>query len=76
MDEREQCAHCLGVARGYARIENGARLCHSDEISCYRMVTVYHHDMPCDGQCWTAPEIAEAMNRAKGMAVALRGLVE
>lgn len=41
------CAHCLGPQVGSASVA-GQSLCHPDGgLDCYRLVTVYHHDMPC-----------------------------
>lgn len=41
------CAHCQGAMRGFSSV-NDDWLCHPDEgPDCYRLVTVYHHPMPC-----------------------------
>jgi len=45
---KKQCAHCMREMRGYASAGNGQRLCHPDAgLDCYRLVTVYGHEMPC-----------------------------
>lgn len=49
---RTTCQHCGAeiVGRILASL-NGAPLCladrDSDEVSCYRLVSEYHHEMPC-----------------------------
>lgn len=41
------CAHCVRPQRGYAAV-NSHPLCHPDEgLDCYRLVTIYGHEMPC-----------------------------
>jgi len=47
-----ECAHCGYEQRGSADV-NGVPLCHEDSLGldCYRLVTVYGHDL-YDCQCW------------------------
>lgn len=42
------CSHCGLLALGYSTVD-GDVLCHPDTgMDCYKLVTVYHHVMPCD----------------------------
>jgi hypothetical protein len=42
-----RCAHCGFELLGYASVGLDL-LCHPDfGIDCYRLVTIYHHDIPC-----------------------------
>lgn len=42
-----ECGHCDGEVRGFARAQ-GKDLCHPDSgLDCYRLVTVYGHELPC-----------------------------
>lgn len=50
-----ECAHCgkRNLTRGGWVPKPGGgylRLCHTNELAsdCYRLVTVYQHEMPCD----------------------------
>lgn len=46
------CGHCGLQLLGYGTAETGEKLCHPDQpaMDCYRLVTVYQHDMPCERQ--------------------------
>lgn len=42
------------TGRGYGAV-NGSPLCHPNSgLDCYRLVTVYHHQMPCTHPVCTA----------------------
>lgn len=53
--EPRTCGHCgaddVGTLRaGCATMGDGTYLCHpytGDRADCYRLVTIYHHPMPC-----------------------------
>lgn len=48
VDNARICGHCRQPMRGYASA-HGTWLCHPDDgMDCYRLVTVYRHEMPCD----------------------------
>ncbi len=41
------CGHCSRPMRGSASL-NDTALCHPDDgMDCYRLVTIYKHEMPC-----------------------------
>ena len=42
------CGHCGLPVVGYGTAHD-AKLCHPDfGLDCYHLVTLYHHQMPCD----------------------------
>lgn len=59
------CGHCGMPIVGYASVD-GRHLCHPDSgMDCYRLVSVYHHDMPCV----LAPCLASVVTRRRRQAL-------
>jgi hypothetical protein len=44
------CRHCFKVLEGKVKATyNGAPLCIDNDPSCYKLVSQFHHEMPCLG---------------------------
>lgn len=57
------CKHCGGRQRGYATVGD-AKVCHPDDgMDCYRLVTVYGHQMPCETCAGIADETTEMVRK-------------